>query len=666
MKLDVPLVNVAANPSQDSLYIWQGVLQGPIDTIYEGLILKFEIQLPICYPNSPPKVFLYSDTRITHPNIFDKGLICLDFLQQTTREKTKCTGQWNSTYSIYSILHQLQGFFYEGNDVFSKLHRIKKRRLIREEILKIKENVIEHDKNKRELIRLENEEKKKALQNIMKEEAGLKYLIARKAKEEAKNEKRREKQRAKRRERRALEREKRKKENEERVKKIKEEIRQKDLISRRELRETLREKMALEKNLKSESGTVKGSESQSQITMTRLMTDELSDKDYFKSWELQTSVYRQYMAEVAAKKAAESARLATEKEQRRLARIEARRLRMEEKELKHIQEAKEARKIISELLNSEIYEKENWPRVVLQEEFQPEEFTQTKTELELYTESLRCFSSWLNYSEAKNTGYQIDIKRRGLGEVNTTNIYTNLLCFKRFTVRRITVTPNDEKFAYWFPCFLNKDEHEKSLYIAKRSLSLMLFGNADHFKPMMILEVFIPAIYNKLLAITKLKQTPDYNSYQEIINLQTIVEIFIRNFPELIPILEAKIKAFLEDPRARSIREMEDINIVWIWALFLPSVSSISDILDVAYDELLQRQTMHILRRIPDLKKADKEDMDISDKQLLDTFEIVKEEFQRLLIFSNYADNFKKHYETNGAFLDKMESRLHKMEDNFA
>ena len=247
--------------------------------------------------------------------------------------------------------------------------------------------------------------------------------------------------------------------------------------------------------------------------------------------------------------------------------------------------------------------------------------------------------------------------------MNTTNVYTHLLSFKRFTVRKIADTPENDKFAYWFPCFLNKEEHAKSLHIARRSLSLMLYGSADHFKPEMALEVFLPAIYNKISAIANSKQLPHFNLYQEITNLQVVVEIFIRAYPELISVLENKLKTFMEDPKSRSVREMEDVNLVWVWALFLPSVSSISDILDVAYDEILQRQAMKILKRIPDLKKSEREDMDISDKQLFDTFEIVKEEFLRLLIFSNFVDNFKKHYESNTQFLDTMEARLHKMED---
>lgn len=149
--LETPLVNVSAHPSKNSLFIWQGIIQGPLDTVYEGMILKFEIEVPSSYPYCPPVVHLYSDLRITHPLVFDKGYVCLDVFQVSKNRKQG----WNSTYSIYSILHQLQGFFFEGDDMFSKPHRLKKRRLIREQILKIKNDLIEYDKNKRILIELD-------------------------------------------------------------------------------------------------------------------------------------------------------------------------------------------------------------------------------------------------------------------------------------------------------------------------------------------------------------------------------------------------------------------------------------------------------------------------------------------------------------------------------
>lgn len=187
--LETPLVNVAANPSEKDLFIWQGILQGPLDTIYEGLVLKFELHVPSSYPYAPPKVVIYSDVRITHPYIFNQGEVCLEMFQ-ARKDRTK---GWNTTYSIYSILHQLQGFFFEGDDMFSKPHRLKKRRLIREQILKIKDDLVEYDKNKRILIEMEKIEKQKSIQNIVDEQQGLKLLKIQKANEEKKAEIKREK-----------------------------------------------------------------------------------------------------------------------------------------------------------------------------------------------------------------------------------------------------------------------------------------------------------------------------------------------------------------------------------------------------------------------------------------------------------------------------------------
>ena len=92
------------------------------------MVLKFEIFFTDSYPHVPPKVQIYSNQRITHPYVFDNGIVCLDMLQV---RKGKKSG-WNRSYTLYSILHQLQGFFFEGDDIFSKPHRLKKRRLIRE------------------------------------------------------------------------------------------------------------------------------------------------------------------------------------------------------------------------------------------------------------------------------------------------------------------------------------------------------------------------------------------------------------------------------------------------------------------------------------------------------------------------------------------------------
>jgi ubiquitin-protein ligase len=255
--LEIPLVNVSANPSEQTPYIWQGILQGPVDTVYEGLVIKFEILIPESYPYTRPKVILHSKVHINHPLIMNDGELCLDVFRH---KKDRTTG-WNTLYSIYSILHQLQGFFYEGDAEFSKPHRLKKRRLIRESIFQIRDDLVEYDKNKRILLERAKIESQKAIQSQVDEATGLKLLLAQKKKEEEETEKKREKQRVKRRERRAVDREKSNKENLARIAKIKADIKEKELSARRELRERMRQEMALEKNMKIEAGEGNYSES---------------------------------------------------------------------------------------------------------------------------------------------------------------------------------------------------------------------------------------------------------------------------------------------------------------------------------------------------------------------------------------------------------------------
>jgi len=69
-------------------------VRGPEGTPYSGGIFKLHIKLENDYPFSPPKVKF--ETKIYHPNINDKGDICLDILRDNwsallTLEKTLLT-----------------------------------------------------------------------------------------------------------------------------------------------------------------------------------------------------------------------------------------------------------------------------------------------------------------------------------------------------------------------------------------------------------------------------------------------------------------------------------------------------------------------------------------------------------------------------------------------
>lgn len=67
---------VDAVPDDDNLLLWQAVIYGPLDTIWEGGIFRLTLHFAEEYPNMPPQ--LQFSSRLFHPNIYADGKICID------------------------------------------------------------------------------------------------------------------------------------------------------------------------------------------------------------------------------------------------------------------------------------------------------------------------------------------------------------------------------------------------------------------------------------------------------------------------------------------------------------------------------------------------------------------------------------------------------------
>lgn len=87
----------------DNLYIWNLVLTGPYETPYEGGSFLIEILFDERYPFMCPKIkFL---TKIYHPNINQKGEICLGLLEET----------WRPSCTVITVLDYILAFLKEPN-----------------------------------------------------------------------------------------------------------------------------------------------------------------------------------------------------------------------------------------------------------------------------------------------------------------------------------------------------------------------------------------------------------------------------------------------------------------------------------------------------------------------------------------------------------------------
>ena len=79
---------ISAFPDGDNLLSWVGTVEGPKDSVYEGLKFKLRLEFPAGYPYQSPTVRF--STPCFHPNVDTHGNICLDILKE----------KWSALYEV--------------------------------------------------------------------------------------------------------------------------------------------------------------------------------------------------------------------------------------------------------------------------------------------------------------------------------------------------------------------------------------------------------------------------------------------------------------------------------------------------------------------------------------------------------------------------------------
>jgi len=95
---------VSAFPDGDNLLSWVGTVEGPKDSVYDGLSYKLRLDFPPNYPYQSPTVKF--STPCFHPNVDNHGNICLDILKE----------KWSALYEVRTILLSIQSLLAEPNN----------------------------------------------------------------------------------------------------------------------------------------------------------------------------------------------------------------------------------------------------------------------------------------------------------------------------------------------------------------------------------------------------------------------------------------------------------------------------------------------------------------------------------------------------------------------
>ena len=87
---------ISAFPDGDKLFEWIATVNGPADSVYDGLKYKLRLEFPAAYPYTAPTVKFV--TPCFHPNVDQHGNICLDILKE----------KWSALYEVRTILLSIQ------------------------------------------------------------------------------------------------------------------------------------------------------------------------------------------------------------------------------------------------------------------------------------------------------------------------------------------------------------------------------------------------------------------------------------------------------------------------------------------------------------------------------------------------------------------------------
>ncbi|KAG9773097.1 ubiquitin-conjugating enzyme E2-18 kDa, partial [Aureobasidium melanogenum] len=133
-----PPQGITAGPvTEDDLFVWEALIEGPEGTPYEGGIFPAELRFPKDYPLSPPKMKFLGE--IWHPNgmatpprcatsgktniyflpVYTNGEVCISILHPPGDDPNhyeSASERWSPIQSVEKILISVMSMLAEPND----------------------------------------------------------------------------------------------------------------------------------------------------------------------------------------------------------------------------------------------------------------------------------------------------------------------------------------------------------------------------------------------------------------------------------------------------------------------------------------------------------------------------------------------------------------------
>ena len=102
----------------DNIFVWELMIVGPPDTLYEGGFFQAKLEFPTEFPNLPPEMKFKSE--MWHPNVFPDGKVCISILHppgvDNLNELETAEERWRPILGVESIIISVISMLSDPND----------------------------------------------------------------------------------------------------------------------------------------------------------------------------------------------------------------------------------------------------------------------------------------------------------------------------------------------------------------------------------------------------------------------------------------------------------------------------------------------------------------------------------------------------------------------
>ena len=230
-------------------------------------------------------------------------------------------------------------------------------------------------------------------------------------------------------------------------------------------------------------------------------------------------------------------------------------------------------------------------------------FVMVKSEKEIIENELVCFHTKLLSTETP-LGIGVSITRLPrTGEIKSVDPTLDLISLKAYMKEGVRNSLDNASFTHWMPIYFGV-EKERTIYLARKSLSMICTGSTKRFEEKFVLMV-MPKIL--LTLILNMMQQKDFTSLKALRTLALFHRLFIlllEEYKDLYAEVDQILANFMKEEKYRVKDNLSSLGDM----LSLMTVSKTvtwKDIIPVYLSEQMDRQVFWMLKEIPDLEKAE-------------------------------------------------------------